>query len=126
MGVPVYVIVIGSTGAEATLNAMATAGGKPQAGTPQYYPVASTADLATALNMIQGMANLPCKFTLGGMVQDPNMVKVTIGGQMVPTSTFTLDPGGRGITFTGATCDMLTAGQITDVNINIGCQILIP
>ena len=126
MGIPTYVIGVGNTGADATLNSMAMAGGHPQPGSPQYYPVANTADLAAALTMIQGMVNLPCKFGLNGMVTDPGMVSVTIGGVKADPSTFTLDPGGRGITFTGATCDMLTAGNITNVAINIGCQRLIP
>lgn len=124
MGIPSYVIGVGMTGAEATLNSMAMAGGHPQAATPFYYPVASTADLTAALTMIQGMANLPCQFALRGMVTDPKMVSVTIPGITAPT--FTLDNGGRGITFTGATCDMLTAGNVTNVAINIGCQQLIP
>jgi hypothetical protein len=128
-GIPTFVIGIATTKsatADATLNQMAMMGGLPRAGTPQYYPVSTTAELATALTTIQAMVNLPCKYTLPGMVSNPSMVTVIIGGQPLPAGSWTLDPGNRSITITGSTCDMLTAGTLTDVQINTGCQILIP
>lgn len=129
MGIPTFVIGIATTKsatADSTLNQMAVMGGHPRAGTPQYYPVSTTAELATALTTIQAMVNLPCKYTLPGMVSNPSMVTVIIGGTAIPSSSWTLDAGNRSITIIGPTCDMLTAGTLKDVQINTGCQILIP
>ena len=76
--------------------------------------------------MIQSAVNLPCKYTIPGMISDPSMIQVSVGGMAAPGGSWTVDPGNRGITFVGATCDMLTNGTLTNVEINIGCQILIP
>lgn len=54
LGIPTFVVGIGTDigGGESTLQQMAVAGGFPRAASPSYYPVASTADLTAAFQMI--------------------------------------------------------------------------
>jgi hypothetical protein len=130
MGFPTFVIGIAAdalAGATATLNSMAVAGMKPRMGTPQYYSVTTTADLATALMAIQGMAALPCQFQLGGIPSDPAQVSVSVGGQVVPNSTWSYGPGGRSVIFpdTGPTCMMLKSGAVRDVKITLPCGVTV-
>src|SRR5262249_52011866 len=52
-GFPTFVVGVGMTGADATLNAMAMAGGRPQTGAATaFYAVTDTTSLVTALNAI--------------------------------------------------------------------------
>jgi hypothetical protein len=130
MGFPTFVIGIAAdalVGATATLNSMAVAGMKPRMGTPQYYSVTTTADLAAALMAIQGMAALPCQFQLGGVPTDPAQVSVSVGGQTVPNSTWMYGPGNRSVIFpdTGPTCMMLKSGAIRDIKINLPCGVTV-
>jgi hypothetical protein len=63
-GIPVYVIGIGmETSAIATLQQLATVGGRPRAADPAYYPVESSADLVDALHAI-GAQTMPCTYAL--------------------------------------------------------------
>lgn len=131
MGFPTFVIGIATNGiAEETLNMMAVNGGHPRMGqTPQYYPVTTSADLAAALTVIQGMVALPCQFQIGGMPSDPASVGVTVGGQTVPSSDWTFGAGNRSIVFpdTGAICTGLKSGALKDVRINLPCgAVIIP
>src|SRR4029077_12453214 len=64
-GIPVFVVGVGMTGADATLNAMAVAGGGPQTGAgTSFYSGTATAWLVTALNTILGRV-ASCKFNVG-------------------------------------------------------------
>jgi len=57
-GFPTFVVGIGNTMGETTLNGFAKAGGEPQVGSADgnsFYEVNSTADLVTALNKIVGI-----------------------------------------------------------------------
>lgn len=124
MGFPTFVIGIATNGmAEGTLNMMAINGGHPRAMAPQYYPVATSADLAAALGVIQGMVALPCQFQLGGVPSDLGAVSVTVGGMAVSQADWTYGPGNRSIIFpdTGAICTGLKSGSLKDVVINLPC-----
>ena len=60
-GYKTFVVGISTSGtsgstADATLSAMANAGGLPRAGTPTYYPVGSAADLSAAIRTLIGVA----------------------------------------------------------------------
>src|SRR6185503_16876036 len=54
----------GGVDADMTLSMMANAGGLPRAGTPTYYPVTTTAELAAAIRMLVSQAN-NCTFQVG-------------------------------------------------------------
>ncbi|MBC8133471.1 MAG: VWA domain-containing protein [Deltaproteobacteria bacterium] len=127
MGFPTFVIGIATTGTAGhdTLSMMAVNGGYPRTGDPRYYPVTTSADLATALGIIQGMIALPCQFQLGGVPQDLNAVTVTVGGQPVVRPDWMYAPGNRAIIFpeAGATCMGLKSGALKDVIIKLPCGI---
>lgn len=124
-GIPTFVVGIATNGstADGTLNMMAVAGGKPRAGTPSYYPVATATDLESALMVIQGMVALPCQFQLGGVPSNLAAVSVSVGGQTVAMSDWTYGPGNRSIVFPdgGAICGSLKSGAVQDVKINLPC-----
>jgi hypothetical protein len=68
-GFPTFVVGIGNTMGDATLNSLAQAGGEPQVGSADgnfFYEVNSTADLETALNKIVGLV-ASCTIPLTGV-----------------------------------------------------------
>jgi len=128
-GVPVFVIGIATnTTADATLNGMAMAGGKPAAGAQQYYPVSNTADLVSVLNTLQGMVARGCTYRLPMVPPNPGNVKVTVGGVKVDRDTthttgWDYSPDMLSIIFYGGLCDQLKAGSAGEVAIILGCGI---
>jgi len=76
-GYPVFVVGVGTnTGADATLTAMATAGGRAQAAAPGYYTVASTADLVSVLTTIGGNDQPRAPSASVGVPPDPSNIGV--------------------------------------------------
>jgi hypothetical protein len=127
MNIPVFVIGIATDAtAVATLNGMAMAGGKPQAGAQQYYLVTNTADLVTVLGTLKGMIMRGCTYRLPKIPPTPDNVKVTVAGNKVDrdtthTSGWDYSPDMMSIVFYGGLCDQLTAGTAGDVAIILGC-----
>jgi hypothetical protein len=126
MGIPVFVVGIGTvTGSEATLTAMAIAGGQPQTAAPRYYPVASTAELVTVLGTIGGMVG-SCSFGLGTKPPNPDNVTVAADGIVVPrdpthANGWDYGTGGTSIQLFGKPCDDARAGKLKDVKAVFGC-----
>ena len=126
MGVPVFVVGIGTVAdAQATLTAMAIAGGVPQAAAPRYYPVASTAQLVTVLGTIGRMIGF-CSFGLGSKPPDPNKIMVTADGATIPkdpthANGWDYGTGGTSIQLYGKTCEDAKAGKLKDINATFGC-----
>jgi hypothetical protein len=133
MGIQVFVVGIGSLpDAQATLTAMAIAGGRPQTADPRYYPVSSTAELTTVLGTIGGMIGR-CSFGLGNQPPpDPTNIAVFGDGTRIPK-----DPGhingwdyGTGmmsIQIYGQWCDDARSGKLKDVKAVFGCPgVVIP
>jgi hypothetical protein len=126
-GIPVYVIGIATAGmADATLNAMATAGGRPRTGNPLYYSVQTAADLSTALASI-GRAVASCTFTVipPPPPADPNTVAVDANGMRVPqnpTDGWRWSPSMTSIEITGSWCDRIQSGAITKVQATFACK----
>ena len=80
-GFPTFVVGIGNTMGEATLNGFAMAGGEPQTGSADgnlFYEVNSTADLVVALTKIVGQAT-SCTFPLTGV--SGNLDKVAVSAK---------------------------------------------
>lgn len=129
MNIPVFVIGIATDAmATATLNGMAMAGGRPQAGAQQYYLVTSTADLVTVLGTLKGMITRGCTYRLPKVPPSPNNVKVTVAGAKVERDTthtmgWDYSPDMMSIVFYGGLCDQLTAGSAGDVAIILGCGV---
>lgn len=125
-GIPVYVIGIATAGrSDTTLNAMATAGGKPRSGTPAYYPVETAADLGAALTAIGGQL-ASCSFTVKkpDPPLDPNNVAVDANGTRVPRNDaegWRYGPNMTSIELTGSWCSRIQSGAITDIKATFAC-----
>ena len=78
-GFPTFVVGIGNTMGDATLNMFATAGGEPKTGSADgnlFYEVNSTSDSVAALTKIVGQAT-SCSFPLTGVSGDLEKVAVS-------------------------------------------------
>lgn len=132
-GFPTFVVGIATTsdpGATAALNAMAVAGGQPQANAAtQYYAVTDTASLVTALDAILGMAT-SCKVSLAGApsnlsnvavsAQDPSGARVEITQD--PTNGWSFDATKANIILNGTACDDLQDGTYTNFQFIYACS----
>ncbi|HVR62633.1 MAG TPA: hypothetical protein VMU50_12090, partial [Polyangia bacterium] len=132
MGVPVFVIGIATSGpADAVLSMVATAGGRPRAGTPPYYPVANGNDLVAALGTIGGQI-ASCTFGFGQRPPDPDNIAVSAGGMKIPkdpahASGWDYGPGQMSINLYGSYCDKAKDKSLGDVQAIFGCPgIVIP
>jgi von Willebrand factor type A domain len=128
-GIPVFVIGVGTQGgADATLSAMAMAGGKPRAGKPAYYAVNTAGDLSMALETIGGQivsCTLPIK-----QPPDPTNIAVDADGVRVPKNDsdgWAYGPGMTTIELRGSYCTNYQKGAIKDVKAIFGCPgVVIP
>jgi len=126
-GIPVYVIGIATQGmADATLNAMATAGGRPRNANPTYYPVQTATDLTAALSAIGGQI-ASCTFTVKApdAPADPGNVAVKANGMTVPKSAtdgWQFGPNMTSIEITGTWCAKIQSGAITDIQAIFACK----
>jgi hypothetical protein len=128
-GIPTFVVGVGNVApAVATLNMLADAGGKPQAGATHYYPVASTADLVTVLGTIGDMI-ASCSFGLGQPPPVPNNVGVYGNGQAsmkIPQDTTHMNgwdygAGMTSIVLYGSACDKVKNKTYQTVQAIYGC-----
>jgi hypothetical protein len=128
-GIPVYVIGVGTQGGgDATLSAMATAGGKPRAADPAYYPVTTSADLSAALAAIGGQV-VSCTLPIQDP-PDPDNIAVDADGARVPhsaTDGWDYGPSMKTIQLSGTWCANYQNGTIKDVQTIFGCPgVIIP
>jgi hypothetical protein len=128
-GFPVFVAGVGNVAmAQATLNMLADAGGRPQAGATHYFPVGSTADLVNVLKTIGGMI-ASCSFGLGTAPPDPTNVGVYANGNtamkipkdVTHTNGWDYGSGMKSIVLYGAACDAVKAGTTKTVQAAYGC-----
>ena len=128
-GIPVFVIGVGTLGnGDATLSAMAKAGGKPRAADPAYYPVTTSADLSAALAVIGGQI-VSCTLPIMDP-PDPTNIAVEADGARVPhsaTEGWDYGPSGMTIELSGTWCTNYQNGMIKDVQTIFGCPgVIIP
>lgn len=139
-GFPVFVLGVGSGVTsnpkdgpifDPTLTMLAAAGGKPRAGTPNYYHASSSADVIAAIGMIQSQVG-SCVFNLGKVPLDPTNIAVRgDAGQHIPKDTAHLDgwdyatPAMNSVKLYGMWCDQVTAGTIKSVQAIFGCPMVI-
>ena len=96
-GLNTFVVGIGNTMGEMTLNGFATAGGEPQTGSADgnsFYEVNSTADLVTALNKIVGIV-ASCTIPLTGVAPNLTNVAVWVDDASGNTTKVPAGPGRR-------------------------------
>ena len=131
-GFPTFVVGIATTsdsGATTALNAMAVAGGEPQAnGATQYYAVTDSASLVTALDSILGIV-ASCKVSLAGApsnldnvavsAQDPTGARVEITQD--PSNGWSFDATKANIVLNGTACDELQNGSYTSFQFIYAC-----
>jgi hypothetical protein len=129
MGIPTFVVGIGNTGAVATMNRMAIAGGRPQAGgATSYYQVDDAAALSTALGTIVGQT-ASCSFEIGPAPDGTTVKGLGVFGDGAP---ITMDPANgwsfknadmTSIILTGQVCDQVLSGTIHDVTVAFVCAV---
>jgi hypothetical protein len=115
-GFPVYVVGIGPN--LSNLSQIAQAGG-----TNDYYQVSSSQDLVDAFATISKLV-ASCTFTLTSTPPDINNVAVYLDKNLVDkdaTNGWSFGGGNRSILLNGTTCDKVTSGQATNVEILFGC-----
>jgi hypothetical protein len=127
-------ISTGGSSADDTLSGMATAGGLPRAGTPAYYPVSSTDDLASAIKTLIGFT-ATCTFKVGPTPTDDGTtdlrrINVFGDGQEIPRDeTHTdgydyTDDTMQSVQVYGPRCDQIMKGTIRDVTVTFHCLVL--
>jgi hypothetical protein len=131
-GFPTFVVGIATTSdptSDQTLSMMATAGGRPRAGTPAYYPVMNQADLVAALNQIVVIAGT-CIFTIPPPPNndtDANHIGVKVNGAEIPKDTTHTNgwdySGTNQVEIFGPSCAAIMNGTATGVQIVFKCII---
>ncbi|MEA2699238.1 MAG: hypothetical protein QOI66_3509 [Myxococcales bacterium] len=128
--IPTFVIGVGSLfgGGDATLNAMAQAGGKPQAGNPSYYPVSNADQLSAALAAIGGQI-VSCTLAIKEP-PDPTNIAVDADGMRVPrndTNGWAYGAGMTTIELRGTWCTNYQSGALKNIKAIFGCPgVVIP
>jgi hypothetical protein len=123
LSISTFVIGIGtaSGGGDATLTAMAEAGGYPRATTPAYYPVQSADDLTQVFQTITGMVQ-SCTFSFTPAL-DPTkqMISgVTADGAPLNANDYTIS-GNNAVQLVGQACADYMSGKIKNVAVQVAC-----
>lgn len=124
MGIPTFVVGFGSGVDPAVLNRFALAGGVPNtSGGTDYFQADSAAELEAALgDIFQRVSG--CDFSLQSPPDDPDMVWAFLDDLMVERDTddgWVLDTAANQVSFVGASCVSLQAGEVRDIDIVFGC-----
>jgi hypothetical protein len=132
MGIPTFVVGIGNTGADVTLNAFANAGGVPQTGASSaFYQVTDTASLVAVLGQILGKV-ASCKFDIGAAPNPMTSVDyIDVFGDGAPIPKDITHANGwdysnaahTAIEVFGPTCAAITSGAIMNVTVTFRCII---
>jgi hypothetical protein len=124
MGINTFVVGFGGGVDASALNDLANAGGVPNTtGSTAYYQADSAAQLESALGAILKRV-VGCDFALNAPPDDPTKVWAFLDDVMVERDTddgWKLDTTTNTVTFMGASCAMLQAGTVTDIDIVVGC-----
>lgn len=120
--VPVRTYVVGfSSDVDADeLNAVASAGG-----TGTFVPANDAAALTAALSDIAGSV-ITCDFALDGAPDDVSMLFIYFNDDPAGisedgTNGWTYDEMTMRLTFHGSSCDAITSGSVTDIDVVFGC-----
>lgn len=118
-GVPTYVIGIGNDASAATLDAMAVAGGRPQANaTHKYYGVTNETELDTALVTIRDQVGV-CTYLTTSVPDETGTIRLYIDGKLVPYDAKNgwvwIDQRNGEIVLAGSWCDLVTSSPLNVV-----------
>jgi hypothetical protein len=127
-----FVVGIGNTMGDATLNAMAVNGGVPQVGSADgnsFYSVQDTADLEAALNKIVGII-ASCTISLTGAPAGLTNIAISAtdaSGKAVvipndPTNGWTFNPDMTAVILNGTSCSNLQGGAYSNFVFNYACE----
>jgi hypothetical protein len=123
-GTKTFVVGFGGGVDANALDDYANAGGVPNtSGGASYYQADSASALESALGAILKRVT-GCDFALNTPPDDPSKVWAFLDDVMVERDTddgWALDTATNTVTFTGASCAMLQAGTVTDIDIVVGC-----
>ena len=126
-GVDTFVIGLEGTSQFAeTLNDMANAGGRPQAGPTSYYDASNQAALTEALEEIAGSL-ISCRIELDEPPYDPNLVYIYVDGEEVPRDpsdgwNYTDDTYTE-IELLGSYCETLKDGEDHELTATFACDV---
>jgi hypothetical protein len=127
-GFPTFVIGLGNTMAEATLNQLALRGGVPQTGAAtSYYQVSDTTGLVAAFGRILG--SVSCVFDLPvptNSLESTENIAVLANGAALPRDADHVNgwdyiTGTTQIQIFGPTCNALMAAKVADVAVQFLC-----
>ena len=123
--VKTFVVGFGGEVDEDSLNAMATEGGTALPGDPAYYQADDAAALNQAFESIIGTA-LACSYQLSEEPSSPDGIYVYFDGTAVERDTtgaggWDYDEASNQVRFSGASCESLESGSVTDLVIVFGC-----
>ncbi|MBP6633658.1 MAG: VWA domain-containing protein, partial [Kofleriaceae bacterium] len=126
-GIKTYVLGFGGGFTDdSVLRNSAIAGGVPRAGNTPYYVANDAAQLDAVLSQIAGGLIIPsCSYALASPPPDPDLVAVSLNGNLVPRSTQHTDgwdyhPDANTITFFGSYCQQIMSGAVTEVSFAYG------
>ena len=129
MNIPTFVIGFGSGADPVTLTQFADAGGEINtAGPHDFYDASDQTSLALALDKIAN-ATIGCDYKLTDVPPDPTKLFVFFDNVSIPEGPpdgWTYDPVTNTITFLGAACTQLKAGNVMDVHVVYGCNMIPP
>ncbi len=139
-GVPVFVVGVATEGTVTngvdvswSLSQIASAGGRPRAGTPKYYPAASADELARTLNMLVVAASA-CVLPIGtpppSAAGAPTITTVTTTGVRAElphdpshTNGYDFTDASLGtIEIFGPVCERIRSGLIETLNVTYACE----
>ncbi len=127
-GISTFVVGMpGSEPYEALLTSMAERGGTARQSDPKYYSVADTEALEQALIAIAASVAISCEIPLDYEPPDRDFVNVYFDGVVVeydPEAGWEWGPDGH-VAIRGTACDLLSKGDVLEVQILAGCKTVV-
>lgn len=127
-GINTFVIGMpGSEPYEDLLNGMAELGGTARDGATKYYSVADTEALEGALKAIAASVAISCEIELDYEPPDPDYVNVYFDGELVeydPEAGWEWTDDGK-VAIRGQACEVLSAGDVLQVQVLAGCKTVV-
>ncbi len=126
-GVLTYVIgVPGIEPFEKMMNELSRAGGTARGATVDYYDASDLDELTAVLSKIGASVARSCEVVLKDPPKDPGLLNVYFDAELVPADAkdgWTLE--GDEVTFHGDSCDVLSSGEVLQVQLVSGCQTVV-
>jgi hypothetical protein len=122
-GIRTFVVgVPGSDAYRSLMNAFAEAGGTARAGEVGYFDVRKVGDLSAALAAIGAETSQSCTVELEQESWQPDLLNVYFDAELVHQGGVNgWSLSGDEVTFHGAACDQIEAGQVTQIHLISGC-----